>query len=151
MDTQDWFTLLLFFVALLSALYARWTFNEAKKSNLIAIHKHQKEIFDAFVNFRSEFFQLGEQFKDETLFNLAITTFTADFYLSESLSNKLKEYSKIAHMINFEYKRIKHYEEGSHEVPEGLWDKIFAKTDRCHTLENEIDIELRNVLKLAKP
>lgn len=149
MESQDWIALLSFIGALLSALYARWTYSEAKKANQIATHTHQKEIFDTFVSFRGEFLQLGEQFSDDSLFKLSVSANSCDFYLPSDLAEKLKDYSLLANKINFSHKRTKSYEQFNRDVPSEMWDEIWGNVDACRQLEPQIEEGLRDVLKLA--
>ena len=149
LQPQDWIALLSFAGAALSAIYARWTFSEAKKANQIAIHTHQKEIFDAFVSFRGEFLQVGEQFSDEALYNLSVASHTCDFYLPNSLANSLKEYASLANTINYNYKRAKRFESDNPDIASSAYDQIWQHVDRCRAIEKDIENEMREVLKLS--
>ncbi|KQO40964.1 hypothetical protein N5C54_25985 [Pseudomonas chengduensis] len=66
METSDVLALLALLVAGLSALYARWSWREAKKANNISLLTHKKEIYDAFYELkmhmtsRAQFAELGE-------------------------------------------------------------------------------------------
>jgi len=48
-------------VAIASAYFTYQSRKVAEKSNSIAMHEHQKEIFNSFNKFRAELIQLGEK------------------------------------------------------------------------------------------
>lgn len=65
-EVSDIIALLALLVAGLSALYARWSWREAKKANNISMLAHKKEIYDAFYELKrhmtakAQFAELGE-------------------------------------------------------------------------------------------
>ncbi|MNR44660.1 hypothetical protein D3C85_1634300 [compost metagenome] len=69
LDTSDVIALLALLVAGLSALYARWSWREARRANQISMLGHKKEIYDAFFEIKmhmtqkAEFADFGEVFK----------------------------------------------------------------------------------------
>ena len=151
MDTSDWIALLSFLGALLSALYARWTFNEAKKANKIAIHQHQIEIFDSFTDLMSEIHQLGENFSLETLNKFSARAYTADLYLSNELSSKIKQYNQFAHNIYLRSQMNRTFLKNGNAVPKEDLQEVWSNTDKCREIEGVIEEKLREELKLQKP
>lgn len=51
MNQSDYIALAAVAVALLSALYARWAANEAKRANDISVHVHKVEIYEEVLSF----------------------------------------------------------------------------------------------------
>lgn len=151
MDVSDWIAFLSFLGALLSALYARWTFNEAKKANNIAIHQHQIEIFDSFTDLRSEINQLGENFNLETLNKYSARAYTADLYLSNKLSSKIKTYNHFAHKIYMRSQMNRTISKNDNPVPKEYLQEVWSYTDKCREIEEEIENKLREELNLQKP
>lgn len=151
MDIHDWIALLSFLGALLSALYARWTFNEARKANNIAIHHHQKEIFDAFNTLRDEINQLGENFNLEALSKYSAHAYTADLYLSNYLSCQIKQYNHFANKLYLRSQMNKAISNNDNPIPEKYLEKIWLYTDKCRELEQSIEGNLREELSLQTP
>ena len=51
MSHSDYIALAALAVALLAALYAKWTANEAKRANEISLHVHKIEIYEEVLSF----------------------------------------------------------------------------------------------------
>ncbi|MEW7867526.1 hypothetical protein [Aeromonas diversa] len=92
MDTSDVIALLAFLVAGLSALYARWSWAQAKRANEISLLGHKKEIYDAFFELRmhmmqkAEFADLGEVSK------FYYPSRNASIYLPSELAESIEKY-----------------------------------------------------------
>lgn len=138
-------------VAIASAYFTYQSRKVAEKANSIAIHDHQKEIFNSFNKFRAELIQLGEKISKGTLQQLSIAAHTADLYLEKSLADKIKEYSTNANHIYFGYEFKISMEKYKREMPKNKWEEIFSYENKCHALEKEIESGLRDELRLAKP
>ena len=76
----------------LSALYARWSLNEAKKANKISLLSYRKEVYDAFFELKmhmiikAEFAELGEVSK------FYYPSKNAKFYFSSALAQDIEMY-----------------------------------------------------------
>jgi hypothetical protein len=79
-------------VSALSALYARWAVNEAKRANKIALHIHKVQIYEEVVSFSDCFrglFTVPTAERLETFRKNAVQR--AALYLSEEVYLQLKE------------------------------------------------------------
>ncbi|MCX2842990.1 hypothetical protein OQJ59_15300 [Microbulbifer thermotolerans] len=82
-------------VSLLSALYAKWAANEAKKANDISLHVHKVEIYEEVVSFSDCFrglFSVPTAERLEVFKKKAVQR--AEVYLSEEVYLQLKEIYK---------------------------------------------------------
>jgi hypothetical protein len=92
LDTSDVIALLALLVAGLSALYARWSWSETKKSNQISLLGHKKEIYDTFFELKmhmtqkAEFAELGEVSK------FYYSSKNANIYLPSDLARDVEKY-----------------------------------------------------------
>jgi hypothetical protein len=89
---SDYIALAAVAVSLLSALYARWTANEAKKANEISLHVHKVEIYEEVVSFSDCFrglFSVPTAERLEAFKKKAVQR--AEIYLSEEGYLQLKE------------------------------------------------------------
>lgn len=92
MDTSDVIALLAFLVAGLSALYARWSWTQAKRANEINLLGHKKEIYDAFFELKmhmmqkAKFAELGEVSK------FYYPSRNASIFLPSELAENIKQY-----------------------------------------------------------
>jgi len=91
-DASDVIALLALLVAALSALYARWSWNESRKANQISLLGHKKEIYDAFFELKmhmtqkAQFAELGEVSK------FYYQSKNAKIYLPSSLAKDIEKY-----------------------------------------------------------
>lgn len=92
LGSADALALLSLLVAGLSALYARWSWSEARKANRISLHGQKKEIYDAFFELKmhmaqkSQFADLGEVSK------FYYPSRNASIYLSGELAKDIENY-----------------------------------------------------------
>lgn len=92
LGTSDVIALLALLIAGLSALYARWSWREARKSNKISLLGHKKEIYDAFfelkmhMNQKAEFAEMGEVSK------FYYPSRNAKIYLPSDLAEDIEKY-----------------------------------------------------------
>ena len=88
----DYIALAALGVSALSALYARWAANEAKRANNIALHVHKVEIYEEVVSFSDCFrglFSVPTAERLEKFRKNAVQR--AELYLSEEVYQRLKE------------------------------------------------------------
>ena len=123
-------------VSALSALYARWAVNEAKRANAIALHIHKVEIYEEVVSFSDCFrglFSVPTAQRLETFGKKAVQR--AELYLSEEVHLQLKEI--YAHCIDSE-----------------IW-LIIAESDgpKTESTPNNLEVrsEYKSVLNLLYP
>jgi hypothetical protein len=89
---SDYIALAALGVAALSALYARWAANEAKRANKIALHVHKVEIYEEVVSFSDCFrglFTVPTAERLEKFKKNAVQR--AELYLSNEVYLQLKE------------------------------------------------------------
>lgn len=92
LGTSDVIALLALLVAGLSALYARWSWREARRANQISMLGHKKEIYDAFFELKmhmtqkAEFAELGEVSK------FYYPSKNAKIYLPSDLAKDIEKY-----------------------------------------------------------
>jgi hypothetical protein len=88
----DYIALAAVVVSILSALYARWAANEARRANQIALHVHKVEIYEEVISFSDCFrglFSIPTEERLEAYRKRAVTR--AELYLSEKVYLQLKE------------------------------------------------------------
>lgn len=88
----DYIALAALGVSVLSALYARWAINEAKRANNIALHVHKVEIYEEVVSFSDCFrglFSVPTAERLEKFKKNAVQR--AELYLTEEVYQQLKE------------------------------------------------------------
>ena len=144
-------TIIALIVAAVTGYISYQSKKEAEKSNKIAAHDHQKEILDAFNNFRAEEVQLGWDLSKDTMNSLSKAAHTADLYLEKELAEKLKKYTDYANKAQCMYKRIEVFNNLKRGVPEEYLKEMFLYEDKCRTLEKDIEQGLMDVLRLVKP
>ena len=65
MTISDWIALLAATIGLLAALYARWVWSEARKTNLLALHANRLEVFRAFNSLRQAVQERGASVEEQ--------------------------------------------------------------------------------------
>jgi hypothetical protein len=92
LSQADYIALAAVAVSALSALYARWAVNEAKRANKIALHIHKVEIYEEVISFSDCFrglFTVPTAERLEAFRKKAVQR--ADIYLSEEVYLQLKK------------------------------------------------------------
>jgi len=90
--TSDVISILAFLVATLSALYARWSWREAKKSNQISLLGHKKAIYDAFFELKMHMMQKAVFAEIGEVSKFYYHSKNAKIYLSSSLAKDIETY-----------------------------------------------------------
>lgn len=91
MNQSDYIALAAVAVALLSALYARWAANEAKRANDISVHVHKVEIYEEVLSFSDCFrglFTVPSAERLETFKKKAVQR--SEIYLSKEVHLQLQ-------------------------------------------------------------
>lgn len=99
MDTSTWIAFASFLVALLAAIYARWTSFEAKRSNDIAFHTNKIEIYKEFLALKHAILQRDEKITYEDTKKFYFPHLYSEFFFSEQTHNKIKQYFDICSEI----------------------------------------------------
>lgn len=92
MNQSDYIALVAVAVALLSALYAKWAANEAKRANDISLHVHKVEIYEEVLSFSDCFrglFSVPTAERLETFRKKAVQR--AEIYLSPEVHLQLQK------------------------------------------------------------
>lgn len=79
-------------VAGLSALYARWAWSEARRSNEISLSGHRKEIYDAFFEIKMHMQQKAEFAELSEVSKFYYPSRNAGLYLPDRLANQISSY-----------------------------------------------------------
>lgn len=135
MSQSDYIALSAVAVALLAALYARWTANEAKRANDISLHVHKVEIYEEVLSFSDCFrglFTVPSAERLETFKKKAVQR--AEIYLSNEVYLQLQKIYEHCHTNE-------------------IWLNI-ATSEACGTdIPNELEVrsEYKSVLNLLYP
>ena len=81
-------------ISALSALYTRWSWKQAQRANLIALHPHQKIIYDGFFDLKAHMTQSGVNAKPEEVSKFYYLAITSNLYFDDDLSALIKTYQK---------------------------------------------------------
>src|SRR6266404_9192847 len=89
MDTSSLIAALPIPVALLSALYSRWVWGEARRTNLLALHANRIEVFRAFNSLRQSVQEQGFGIEQERVALFFHPSRESKFYFSEAKTSQL--------------------------------------------------------------
>jgi len=92
MELTDIIALVAALVAGLSALYARWAWAEAKRTNEISLSGHKKEIYDAFFELKMHMQKQAEFAELSEVSKFYYPSRNAQLYFSKSLAEKISKY-----------------------------------------------------------
>lgn len=92
LGTSDVIALLALLVAGLSALYARWSWREAKRANQISLLGHRKEIYDAFFELKMHMTQKSEFAELSEVSKFYHQSKNAKTYLPSDLAKEIEKY-----------------------------------------------------------
>ena len=92
LDTSVVIALLALVLAGLSALYAHWSWREARKANQIAMFGYKKEIYDAFFELRMHMLQNAESAKMAEVSKFEAASRNAKIYFPAALADDIKKY-----------------------------------------------------------
>jgi len=135
MNQSDYIALAAVAVALLSALYARWAANEAKRANDISLHVHKVEVYEEVLSFSDCFrglFTVPSAERLETFKKKAVQR--AEIYLSKEVYLQLQEI--YAHCRESE-----------------IWLSIAESEGQTEGIPSELEVrsEYKSVLNLLYP
>lgn len=92
LETSDVIAILAMLVAGLSALYARWAWREARRSNDISLSANKKEIYDAFFELKMHMQQKSVFAELSEVSKFYYPSRNARFYLPKTLAEKVSKY-----------------------------------------------------------
>lgn len=92
LSTSDVIALLAMLVAGLSALYARWSWREARRANQISLLGHKKEIYDAFFAPKMHMTQKAEFAEMKEVSKFYYPAKNANIYLPKKLAKDIDTY-----------------------------------------------------------
>lgn len=92
LSTSDVIALLAMLVAGLSALYARWSWTEAKKANRISLLEYKREIYDAFFELKMHMVQKAEFAELRDVSKFYYQARNAKIHLPSGLAEDIQNY-----------------------------------------------------------
>ena len=138
---SDIIAFLSFLTSVLSALYARWCWYEARKVNLISLHKYKKEIYDAFFNLKMHMNQKSP-FADITeVSKFYYPSINAKVYFPKSLADNIEKYYEACFWIS---KSNKQGEKSNLKKYEEIKNYIELEMNLSEKIEKELFNEIKN-------
>lgn len=98
-ETSNVIALIALLVSVLSALYARWSGIEAKRSNEFARADNKKQIYDAFFELKMHMTQKAEMADAAEVSKFFYHRKNSHLYLSDDLANKISKYHEACFWI----------------------------------------------------
>ncbi|MDR8017252.1 hypothetical protein [Ectopseudomonas guguanensis] len=92
LDISDIIAILAALISGLSALYARWAYSEARRSNEITLLSHRKEIFDAFFELKIHMTQRSMRAELEQVSKFYYPSRDSTIYFESELSDKILKF-----------------------------------------------------------
>ena len=105
LSTSDIIAILAFFVASLSALYARWSSIEAKKANQISLLSGRKEIYIAFFNLKMHMQQYYDSAQLVEVSKFYYSVINSQLYFPADLAKEVEDYYDACFWIADIYRR----------------------------------------------
>lgn len=92
LGTSEVIALLSLLVAALAALYARWSWSEAKRANSISLLGHKKEIYDAFFELKMHMQQKAQFAELSEISKFYYHQKNANIYLPADVAEYIEKY-----------------------------------------------------------
>jgi hypothetical protein len=92
LNMSDIIAILAALISGLSALYARWAYSEARRSNEITLLSHRKEIFDAFFELKMHMTQRATRAELEQVSKFYYPSRDSAIYFEKELSGKILKF-----------------------------------------------------------
>lgn len=102
---SDVIATLAFLISALSALYARWSWKESKKANLISLREDKVQIYDAFFALKMHMTQKAEFADKAEVTKFFYYSLNAKKYLPNDLSNDVEKYFETCFWIADTHRR----------------------------------------------
>ena len=88
-DPLTWIAMLSLAVAVIAALYAKWVWTEARKTNLLALHVHRLEVFRDFQRLRQSVQEKGMGTTAQAVKEFYQPSRESKFYFSSKKTSEL--------------------------------------------------------------
>jgi hypothetical protein len=141
------------FVAILSALYSRWSAKAAQRANEIAIHNERLRIYRGLLDFRAVLTTKGAGFPDEALWQFVDIALLSEFYFSDEAYKEFADLRDDANKIKALHDSWCHEREsgqGDASKTAKAMNELHRKTrNRCDALAESLKPALR--LEVGKP
>ena len=132
-----------FLVALLSALYARWVWAEARTTNLLSLHANRMKFFRAFLRLRQLVQMQGLGIKINDVKRFYYLAVESKFYFSEDKSSKLLgQYFEVCFSLAEES-----YKSSRGELTDSQRDEIERRQDELSDQEQSLFSETQQRLE----
>ena len=92
LSASDVIAIIAALVAILSALYARWSWHEAKRANKISLLQHQREIWDAFYELKMHMTQKAQFAEQHEVSKFYYHSRNAKIYFPRDVSGDIEKY-----------------------------------------------------------
>ena len=134
MDNSTLIALLPFLAAILAALYARWVWGEARKTNILALHKRRLEVYRAFQKLRQSLQEQGMGLTKQAAAEFYPPAKESKFYFSEErTSDLLAQYCVICLSIADEKRKLERQ-----NLDQMTIERIHARQDELSKLEQSL-------------
>ena len=139
MDPTTWelsilIALLSFLASLLAALYARWVWGEARKTNILALHNHRLEVYRAFQNLRQSLQTQGLGVTEKVVAQFYQASRESKFYFSdENTSELVAKYFDISFQIATEKRKL-----DRENLDQSTIEDIHTRQDELSKLEQSL-------------
>lgn len=143
LSTSDLISIAAALVAALSALYARWSWHEAKRANKISFLQHQKEIWDAFFELKMHMTQKAMCAESQEVSKFYYHSRNAKIYFPVDLSEKIEKYYEACFWISHFHSTI-----GGMTTDGLLKSEPHIKTEK--DLAPKVEAEILEILQRAK-
>ena len=92
LSSSDIIAVLAGLIAGLSALYARWAWKEANRSNELSLLSHRKEIFDALYELNQHIVQKGQFAVSEEVTKFFTHSRNSSYYFNNHIAGQISDY-----------------------------------------------------------
>ena len=136
-------------ISIISAVFAIWSWREAKKANKISIHPKQIEIYDAFNELILYVEQEGMSLKAEEVAKFYKISQNVVFYFDEIFAKQLNRYFDVCwELADLNRKYLRDINQSKDTVLKGIEEEQDMLFDEEIRLSNEIKAKFKSVLKL---
>ena len=133
-NTSTLFVVGSFLVAILAALYARWVWGEAHRTNLLALHTHRMEVFRAFHRLRQSVQAEGIGVTKQMVGEFLGPARESRFYISEAKTSVLlNEYYEICFSFTEQSRKL-----GRSDLSDVIRKGLQDEQDRLSEKEQEV-------------
>ena len=145
-DISAWIAALSFLAALLAALYARWVWGEARRTNQLALHANRLEVYRAFHRLRQAIQENALGVPAQRVGEFLQLTRESKFYFSDPKTSELiEEYFKMCFDLTQQFRKINrdNLTESERKVIEEVQDRLLTREE---TIFAEADVQIEKEL-----